>query len=141
MVMVRKEEEVLADQDYDAPSKAKAKVFDDALKRPPGTRGSLPVEIHEVWNNIQKGPGAAKERQALRNAIVPKQAGYGHICTINPNGQLMKRIKEVFEYKQKKVQTKGMTYSEVLWTNFQGNEVAMKDAIARGDLKEENGMY
>ena len=36
---------------------------------------------------------------------------------------------------------KGMSYSEVLWTNFQGNEVAMKDAIARGDIKEKNGMY
>ena len=120
------EEEVLAEKDYDAPSKAQAKVFEDALKRPPGTRGSLPVEIHEVWNNIQRGPGAAKERHALRNACVPRGAGYGHVCTINPNGLLIKRIKDVFEVKQKKVQMKGLTYSECLWSCFHGNEDAMK---------------
>ena len=52
-----KDEEVLGEKDYSAPEKAQAKVFEDALKRPPGTRGSLPIEIHEVWNNMQKGPG------------------------------------------------------------------------------------
>jgi hypothetical protein len=135
------EEEVLEDKDYEVPSKAQAKVFDEALKRTPGTRGSLPAEIHEVWNNIQRGPGAAKERHALRNAIVPKDAGYGHICTIDPNGPLMTRIKEVFEVKQKKTQMKGLTESEALWTSFHGNEDAMQKAIAKKDLKEMNGMY
>ena len=135
------EEEVPGEKDYDAPSKAQAKVFDDALKRTPGTRGSLPVEIHEVWNNIQSGPGSAKERHALRNCIVPKDAGYGHVCTIDPNGPLMNRIKSVFEIKQKKVQMKGLTESEALWTSFHGNEDAMQKAIAKGDLKEMNGMY
>ena len=120
------EEEVLAETDYDAPSKAQAKVFEDAWKRPPGTRGSLPVEIHEVWNNIQRGPGAAKERHALRNACVPKSVGYGHVCTINPNGLLIKRIKDVFGVKQKKVQMKGLTYSECLWSCSHGNEDAIK---------------
>ena len=40
------EEEVLGEKDYSAPEKAQAKVFEDALKRTPGTRGSLPIEIH-----------------------------------------------------------------------------------------------
>ena len=78
------EEEVLGEKDFNAPSKAQARVFDDALKRTPGTRGSLPVEIHEVWNNIQRGPGSKEERHALRNMIVPRDAGYGHVCTIDP---------------------------------------------------------
>ena len=135
------EKEVLEEKDYEAPTRAQARVFDDALKRTPGTRGSLPVEIHEVWNNIQRGPGSAKERHALRNAIVPKDAGYGHICTIDPNGPLMNRVKEAFEVKQKKVQMKGLTESEVLWSNFHGNEDAMQKAIAKRDLKEVNGMF
>ena len=135
------EEEEELEKDYDPPSKAQAKVFDDALKRPQGTRGSLPTEIHEVWNNMQKGPGSAKERHALRNAIVPKDAGYAHICTIDPNGLLMNRIKEVFEIKQKKVQMKGLTESEVLYSSFHGNEDAMHKAITKGDLKFMNGMY
>ena len=54
------EEEVLPEKDYAAPSKAQAKVFEDALKRPIGTRGSLPKEIHELWNTIQRGPGDKK---------------------------------------------------------------------------------
>ena len=45
------EEEEPLEKDYEAPTKAQAKVFEDALKRPVGTGGSLPVEIHEVWNN------------------------------------------------------------------------------------------
>ena len=120
------EEEALGEKDYEAPSKAQARVFEDALKRTPGTRGSLPVEIHEVWNNIQRGPGSAKERHALRNAIVPKDAGYGHICTTDLNGPLMTRIKEVFETKQERVQMKGLTESEALYCNFQGNEDSMQ---------------
>ena len=99
------------------------------------------IEIHEVWNNIQRGPGSAKERHALRNACVPKDAGYGHVCTIDPNGLLTKRIRDVFEVKQKKVQMKGLTESEALWSCFHGNEDAMQKAIAKGDLREMNGMY
>ena len=53
----------------------------------------------------------------------------------------MKIIKDVFEVKQKKVQMKGMTYSQVLWTNFHGNEVAMKDSIARGCRKEKKTSF
>ena len=137
-----KEEEVIGEKDYSAPEKAHAKVFEDALKRPPGTRGSLPIEIHEVWNNMQKGPGSAKERHALRNAIVPRDAGYGYvISTIDENGPLMNRIKSAFEIKQKKVQMKGLTESEVLWSSFHGNEDAMQKAIDKGDLKVVNGMY
>ena len=135
------EEEVLGEKDYDAPSKEQAKVFHDALKRTPGTRGSLPVEIHEVWNNIQSGPGAAKERHALRNYVVPRSAGYGHVCTIDQNEPLLNRIKSAFEIKQKKVQMKGLTESEALWSSFHGNEDAMQKAIDKGDLKVINGMY
>jgi hypothetical protein len=135
------EEDVLGEKDYEAPSKAQCKVFDDALKRPPGTRGALPDEIHELWNTIQNGPGSAKERHALRNAIVPKDASYGHVCTIDPNGPMMNRIKQVFEIKQKKVQMKGLTKSEALWSSFQGNKDAMQEAIDEGDLKLKDGMY
>ena len=53
----------------------------------------------------------------------------------------MMRIKEVFEIKQKKVQMKGFTKSEVLWCSFHGNEAAMQQAIDKGDLKVVNGMY
>ena len=73
-----------------------------ALKLPLGTRGALPKEVHELWDSLQSGPGAAKERHALRNAIVPKDAGYGHICQVDPNGPLMNRIRNVFEIKQTK---------------------------------------
>ena len=134
-------EEELAEKDYSVPSKQQSKVFADALARAPGTRGSVPVEIHELWNSMQRGPGSAAERHALRNAIVPKTAGYNHICTIDPNGSIMTRIKDVFEVKQKKVQLKGMTESEMLWTNFQGNEQGMQRAIDKGDIKVINDMY
>ena len=53
----------------------------------------------------------------------------------------MTRIKDVFEVKQKKVQLKGMTESEMLWTNFQGNEQGMQRAIDKGDIKVINDMY
>ena len=135
------EEEVFGEKDYEAPSKAQATVFEDALKRTPGTRVSLPIETHEVWNNIQRGPGSAKERHALRNAIVPKNAGYGHICTIEPNEPLTNKIKEVVEIKKKKVQMKGLTESEVRYCSFHGKEDAMQKAIPKGDIKVINGMY
>ena len=129
------EEEEELDKDYNAPSKAQCKVFEDALKKAPGSRGSLPVEIHEVWNNITRGPGSAKERHALRNAIVPRDACYGHVCTLDPNGPMMHRIKTVFEVKQKKVQMKGLTESEVLWNSFQGNEDAMQKSHTKRRLE------
>ena len=135
------EEEGELKKNYNTPSKAQADVFEKALQKVPGTRCSLPVEIHEVWNQIKRGPGAAKERHALRNAIVPLDAGYGHVCNVDPNGPLMNRIREVFEIKQKKVQMKGLTESEVLWNSFQGNEAAMQKAIDKSDLKVVNGMY
>ena len=50
---------------------------------------------------MQRGPGAAKERHALRNALVPKDATYGHIIKVDPNGSVMNRIRQVFEVKQK----------------------------------------
>ena len=53
----------------------------------------------------------------------------------------MNRIKSAFEIKQKKVQMKGLTESEALWSSFHGNEDAMQKAIAKGDLKVNNGMY
>ena len=36
---------------------------------------------------------------------------------------------------------KGLTYSEVLWNSFQGNENAMEKAMEKEDLKLLNGMY
>ena len=36
---------------------------------------------------------------------------------------------------------KGLTYSEVLWNSFQGNEKAMEKAMEKEDLKLLNGMY
>ena len=135
------EEPVLEEKDYDAPSKAQCRVFDDALKKTPGTRGSLPPEIHEMWNNIQRGPGAIQERHALRNAIVPKGAGYGHVCAIDPDGPLMHKVKEVFEVKHHKKQMKGLTESEVLHKDFHGNVAAMETSLEKGDLKLVKGMY
>ena len=72
---------------------------------------------------------------------MPKDAGYGHVCTIDPNGPLMNRIKEVFETKTQKTQLKGLTESEVLWCSFQGNADAMQTAIDKGDLKEHNCFF
>ena len=135
------EEPVLEEKDFEPPSKAQAKVFDDALRRPPGTRGSLPPEIREMWNKFQRGPGAIQERHALRNLIVPKSAGYSHVCTIDPDGPLMNKVKEVFEIKHHKVQMKGFTESEVLFKQMNGNEGAMEKALAKGHLKFVNGMY
>ena len=89
-------------KDCSVPTKAQAYIFERALKMDPGTRGALPNEIHELWNSMQKGPGAAQERHALRNAIVPRDATYGHICKVDPTGPLMQRIRNVWETKQKK---------------------------------------
>jgi hypothetical protein len=91
---------------------------------------------------MQKGPGAAQERHALRNAIVPRDATYGHICKVDPTGPLMQRIRNVWETKQKNIQLKGMSESEMLWKSFQGNEIAMKCAIDKGHIQVSNdGMY
>ena len=87
-------------KDYSAPSKAQAHMFEQAMKVPAGTSGAPPPEVHELWNTLQRGPGAAKERHALRNAIVPRDARCGYICKVDPNS--MHRIRDVFEIKQKK---------------------------------------
>jgi hypothetical protein len=127
-------------KDCSAPTKAQAYIFERALKLDPGTRGGLPSDIHDLWNTMQKGPGAAQERHALRNAIVPRDATYGHICKVDPTGPPMNRIRNAFETKQKKIQLKGMSESEML-TNFQGNEVAMQSAIDKGHIQVQNDMY
>ena len=90
---------------------------------------------------MQRGPGAAQERHALRNAIVPKDATYGHLCKVDPNGPLMNRIRKVFEIRQKKVQRKGLSESEMLWRSFHGNETAMQTAIDKGHIQVQNEMY
>ena len=129
-------------KDSSVPTKQQAYIFDRALKLSPGTRGALPNEVHELWNSMQKGPGAAQERHALRNAIVPRDATYGHICKVDPTGPLMQRIRNVWETKQKKIQLKGMSESEMLWKYFQGNEIAMKCAIDKGHIQVSNdGMH
>ena len=128
-------------KDCSAPTKAQAWIFDRALKMDAGTKGALPSEIHDLWTTMQSGPGAAQERHALRNAIVPKDAKYGHVCKVDPNGPLMNRIRDVFEIKQKKVQMKGMSESEMLWKSFQGNEKAMQTAIDKGHIQVQNEMY
>ena len=128
-------------KDCSVPTKAQAYIFERALKMDPGTRGALPNEIHELWNSMQKGPGAAQERHALRNAIVPRDATYGHICKVDPTGPLMQRIRNVWETKQKKIQLKGMSESEMLWKSFQGNEIAMKCAIDKGHIQVSNDVY
>jgi hypothetical protein len=128
-------------KDCSVPTKAQAYIFERALKMDPGTRGALPSEIHELWNSMQKGPGAAQERHALRNAIVPRDATYGHICKVDPTGSLMQRVRNVWETKQKKIQLKGMSESEMLWKSFQGNEVAMQSAIDKGHIQVQNDMY
>ena len=83
----------------------------------------------------------AKERHALRNAIVPKYATNGTILKVDPNGTVMEKIRTACEIKQKMVQMKGMSDSEMLWGSFHGNEDAMQKAIAKGDLQVINGMY
>jgi hypothetical protein len=98
---------------------------DKALKMDPGTRGALPHEIRELWKSLQQGPGAAQERHTLRNLCVPRDATYGSICKVDPTGPLMQKIRTVWQTKQKKIQLKGMSESEMLWKSFQGNQAAM----------------
>ena len=135
------DEGMLEKKNYKTPSKAQCKVFETALKRAPGTRGSLPQEVHDVWESIRSGPGTAAERHALRNAIVPKNAAYSHVIKLDPQGPQMIRLRSMFDIKQRRVQMKGCTESEVLWRDFHNNKEGMKDAIAKGDLKKMNGMY
>jgi hypothetical protein len=116
-------------------SRQQAYVFERALKLPPGTNGSLPQEIHDFWNSITRGPGSAQQRHALRNEIVPKNAHYGTVVNIDPNGKKMQKIRSAFEIKQKRVQMKGMCETEMLWGTFQGNKEAMKNAISTGEIK------
>ena len=72
-------------------------VFADALAKPAVTFGALPKEIHTLWKSIQRGPGTVPLRHAVRNMIAPKDAVYGHICKVDPNGPLMQRVRESFE--------------------------------------------
>ena len=81
-------------KDYSTCTKAQCHIFDRALKLHPGTRGSFPNEIQELWASIKHGPGTIAERHALRNALVPKDAGHGHVCTVDPNGITMRKKQE-----------------------------------------------
>ena len=107
--------------------------FSNAMKLPPGAMGALPQEIHTVWNSFAHGPGTIPQRHALRNAIVPRSAGYGHICNIDPDGQPMKKVRDIFEIKQRKVQMVGLAESEMLHKEWQGNSQGMQKAIGKGD--------
>ena len=135
------EEEGEYGKDYSAPTKAQAFSVDQALEIEPGSRGALPKDIHDLWATLQKGPGAVKERHALRNAIVPKDAKYGHVCKVDQDGPLMKRIRTAFEIKQKNIQVKGMSESEMLWSSFHGNAEAMNRAIEKGHIKVKDDMF
>ena len=53
----------------------------------------------------------------------------------------MTKIRSAFETKQKNVQVKGMSGSEMLWSSFQGNEEAMSKAIEKGHIKVKDEMY
>ena len=109
-------------KDYSTASKIQYHVFNKALQIAPGCRGSLPTAIHDLWKTMASGPGAAKERHALRNACVPKNADYRNVCNADVNGPLMQRIRNVFEIKQRRVQMHGVTESEMLHDSFHGNE-------------------
>ena len=130
----RKEEEEEGEKNYSTPTREQCHIFDKALKTAPGVRGALPQEVVDLWYSIKNGPGAAKERHAIRNAIVPRDAAYGTIVTIDPNGRQMEKIRTAFQIRQKRFQMKGMTESEMLYGSFQGNKAAMKEAIAKNHI-------
>ena len=122
-----------------APSKIQAKVFQDALALPPGSMGSLPPEVHTLWKSISSGPETIPQRHALRNMIVTKNAPYGHICRVDPDGRLMQRIRKVFEVKQRNQQMVGLTESEMLHKEWQGNIQGMQKAIEKQDIVVKDG--
>ena len=128
-------------KDYSPPTKQQCHVFEAALKATPGSRGARPSDVHELWRTFAKGPGAAQQRHALRNAVVPKNASYGHVCKIDATGPVMQRIKTVFEVRQRKEQMKGLTESEMLWKDFHGNDKAMQDAIDKNHIQVMSDMY
>ena len=75
-------------------SREQAHAFEKALKLPSSVKGALPQEIHDAWKSLPRGPGASAQRNALRNAIMPRDARYGHLCNVDPEGALMKQVKK-----------------------------------------------
>ena len=122
------------------PTKVQAHVFAAALAKPIGTPGSLPEEIHSLWKGIASGPGTIPLRHSVRNMIVPKDAKYGYMCRVDPNGPLMQRVRNVFEVKQRNQQMVGLSKSEML-LQWKGNKQGMQEAIDEGDIQVSDGFY
>lgn len=122
-------------------SKQQAYLFDRALKLHPGVTGSLPQEVHDIWNNVSHGPGTIPERNDLRNLCVPKDASYGHIIKSYEGGALVQHMKDIFQTKQRKHHIIGISESEMRYTHFQGNKEALQGAIEKGDVTVRGKYY
>ena len=99
-------------KDMSVPTKAQCLAFDNALNKPPGVVGSLPPEVHEAWQKLQRGPGTIPERHALINLLVRKNASYGHIVRVDE--PQLESFREAFKDKQRTHQFYGVSESETL---------------------------
>ena len=132
-----KEEEQQGGQNYETVTKAQRHVFDKAVRRPPDSYGGLPQEVYDHWMTTLQGPGLVQERQAYRNAIVPRNAQYSDI--VNVNEAKLQMIRQIFIQKKSTKQQFGMTYSEM--KARLGSEAALQEAMDKGDVYKKNNFY
>ena len=126
-------EEMTTEKDITPVTKQQAFTFQKALNLPPGARGSLPQQVHDLWITMAHGPGTPAERNALRNLLVPRDAG-------QEGSAEMQQMKQVFAIKQRKHKVFGVSETEMLVTQFHDNRDRMQEAIDKGDVTV-NGKY
>ena len=135
---IEEEGEEVEGKDSRPTSKQQNWVFSNALAKHTGVPGALPQEVKDLWHSLH-GPGTIPERNALRNMMVPRNAGYGHMVQFQ-DGAMLEKMKQVFHTKQNRKQTIGMSETEML-LKFHGDKAMMQEAIDKNDIRVSGRFY
>ena len=115
-------------------------VFNKAMAGLPGLPGSLPDEIRETYEKAKHQ--SPKVRNAIVNAVVPKDASYGQKVVVTP--KVLTKFKHMFQTTSDSRQIHGIGHTDLAMQWGHGNYELGKQAIhiaeEAGELLVKDGL-
>ena len=115
--------------------------FDKALALEPGTPGSLPEDIKKKFIELKSGRPA--QRNALINAVVPKDVAYKTVLKLDEH--VVTKFKTMFMNKIDEKSAKGVSYtrlrSDLGHGDLAAGKIAIEEGLETGDIVMRENLY